>query len=138
MRAKLFTLREANNLLPRLEPWMRLLIARRMELREHQEELAAFRTLASRSGGAFPGGRYARAKSESTRLLAKIHDGVKEIESLGCVVKDLDHGLVDFPARRGHEQVYLCWRLGEPEIRHWHGLQEGFAGRKPLGDDPVD
>jgi hypothetical protein len=138
MRAKLFTLGEANNLLPRLEPLMRLLIARRMELREHQEELAAFRTLASRSGGAFPGSRYARAKSESTRLLAEIHDGVKEIESLGCVVKDLDHGLVDFPARRGHEQVYLCWRLGEPEIRHWHGLQEGFAGRKPLGDDPVD
>jgi len=138
MRAKLFTLREANNLLPRLEPLMRLLIARRMELREHQEELAAFRTLASRSGGAFPGSRYARAKSESTRLLAEIHDGVKEIESLGCVVKDLDHGLADFPARRGHEQVYLCWRLGEPEIRHWHGLQEGFAGRKPLGDDPVD
>jgi hypothetical protein len=45
---------------------------------------------------------------------------------------------VDFLARRGQEQVYLCWRLGEPEIRHWHGLQEGFAGRKPLGDDPVD
>lgn len=45
--------------------------------------------------------------------------------------------LVDFLARRGREQVYLCWRLGEPEIRHWHGLHEGFAGRKPLGDDPV-
>jgi hypothetical protein len=63
---------------------------------------------------------------------------VREIEALGCVIKDLDLGLLDFLASRGREQVYLCWRLGEPDIRHWHGLQEGFAGRKPLGDDPVD
>ena len=138
MRAKLFTLEEANSLLPRLEPLLRRLVARRLELREHQEELAAFRTLASRSGGAHPGSRYARATSESARLLTEIQDGIKDLEALGCVIKDLDQGLVDFLARRGQEQVYLCWRLGEPEIRHWHTLQEGFAGRKPLGDDPVD
>ncbi|MGE5850222.1 MAG: DUF2203 domain-containing protein [Candidatus Methylomirabilota bacterium] len=138
MPPKHFTLEEANNLLPRLEPVMRRLIARRQELREHQERLAEFRALASRSGGALPGSRHARAKEESTRLLEEINDGVREIEALGCVIKDLDLGLVDFPASRGRVQVYLCWRLGEPEIRHWHGLQEGFAGRKPLGDDPVD
>jgi hypothetical protein len=45
---------------------------------------------------------------------------------------------VDFPARRKGEQVFLCWRLGEEEIRYWHGLQEGFAGRKPLQEDPLD
>ena len=138
MPPKNFTLEEANSLLPRLEPLVRRLVAKRLELREHQEGLAEFRALASRSGGALPGSRYARAKSESTRLLSEIHDGVQEIESLGCVIKDLDQGLVDFLARRGQMQVYLCWRLGEPEIRHWHGLQEGIAGRKPLGDDPVD
>jgi hypothetical protein len=138
MPPKLFTLKEANSLLPCLEPLMRRLIAWRQELREHQERLAEFRALASRSGGALPGTRHARAKEESARLLAEITDGVREIEALGCVIKDLDLGLVDFLASRRREQVYLCWRLGEPEIRHWHGLQEGFAGRKPLGDDPVD
>ncbi len=138
MRAKLFTLEEANSLLPRLEPLIWRLAIRRQELREHQEPLAEFRALASRSGGALPGSRYARAKEESARLLAEIHDGVRQVEDLGCVIKDLDLGLVDFLARRGREQVYLCWRLGEPEIRHWHGLHEGFAGRRPLGDDPVN
>ena len=54
------------------------------------------------------------------------------------VVKDLDQGLVDFLARRGREQVFLCWRLGEPEIRYWHRLQDGFANRKPLQEDPVE
>jgi hypothetical protein len=138
MPPKLFTLEEANSLLPRLEPLLRRLVARRQELREHQERLAEFRALASRSGGALPGTHHARARSESERLLGDIHEGIQEVESLGCVIKDLDLGLVDFPARRGPTQVYLCWRLGEAEIRHWHGLEEGFAGRKPLGDDPVD
>jgi hypothetical protein len=51
---------------------------------------------------------------------------------LGVEVKDLEQGLVDFRARRGGEVVYLCWKLGEPDVLHWHGLHEGFAGRKPL------
>lgn len=55
-----------------------------------------------------------------------------EIQALGVLVKDLDTGLVDFPALRGGEEVLLCWQLGEDEIRYWHGLEEGFAGRKEL------
>jgi hypothetical protein len=51
---------------------------------------------------------------------------------VGALVKDLDDGLVDFPARRGAEEILLCWRLGEEEIAFWHGLDEGFSGRKPL------
>jgi hypothetical protein len=57
---------------------------------------------------------------------------VQAIEELGGVVKDLDRGLVDFPALRGDEEVLLCWRLGEDEIGYWHGLEEGFAGRREL------
>ena len=53
-------------------------------------------------------------------------------------LKDLDQGLVDFLAQRGGEQVFLCWRLGEPAIRYWHRLQDGFANRKPLQEDPVE
>jgi hypothetical protein len=57
---------------------------------------------------------------------------VEELQSLGLLVKDLDEGLVDFPSRIGDEEVLLCWRLGEPEVAFWHGLDDGFAGRKPL------
>jgi hypothetical protein len=59
------------------------------------------------------------------RCVARIHDE-------GALVKDLDEGLVDFPAQREGEEVLLCWRLGEDEIRFWHGLEEGFSGRRPL------
>ncbi len=138
MPQKLFTLDEANGLLPALEPLVRRLTAKRQELRGHQQVLGEFRVKASRNGGALPGSRFADAKTESTRLAAEIHEGVQEIESWGCVLKDLDHGLVDFPAQRGTDQIFLCWRLGEPEIRYWHSPQEGFAGRKPLGEDPLD
>ena len=57
---------------------------------------------------------------------------VEEIEALGAEVKDLELGLVDFPAEREGETVLLCWRVGEDEIGYWHGLDEGFAGRRPL------
>jgi hypothetical protein len=54
------------------------------------------------------------------------------LQELGLLVKDLDEGLVDFPALHGEEEVLLCWRLGEDEVAFWHSLDEGFAGRKPL------
>jgi hypothetical protein len=135
---KLFTADEANRLLPTLEPLMRRLQAKRQQFRERRLALEEFRTRASRDGGVVPGTEVADAKTEGARLLAEIQEGVQQIESWGCVVKDLDRGLVDFLTRRGQEQVFLCWRLGEAEIRYWHGLQEGFAGRKPLQEDPLE
>ena len=138
MTPKLFTADEANRLLPTLEPLMRCLQAKRQQFRERQLALEEFRTRASRDGGVVPGTEVADAKTEGARLLAEIQEGVQQIESWGCVVKDLDRGLVDFLTRRGRGQVFLCWRLGEAEIRYWHGLQEGFAGRKPLQEDPLE
>jgi hypothetical protein len=57
---------------------------------------------------------------------------VNAIHGRGAIVKDVDEGLVDFPALRQGEEILLCWRLGEDEIAYWHGLEEGFAGRKQL------
>lgn len=62
-----------------------------------------------------------------------------EIEATGCILRDLDLGLIDFPYRtRGGATVYLCWKLGEPQIRFWHGPDEGFAGRKSIDRLPLD
>jgi hypothetical protein len=59
---------------------------------------------------------------------------IDEIHAIGCVVKDIDLGLIDFPAAAGGEIVNLCWKLGEPSIEYWHRIDEGFAWRKPLRD----
>jgi len=94
-------------------------------------------------GGLLPSyGPLARKRIEREALAGALRDAVSEIESNGCVVKDLEKGLVDFPSIVNDEQVFLCWKLGEPGIRFWHRMDEGFTGRKPLGSsdagDPED
>ena len=135
MPPKLFTLDEANRLLPTLRPLLSRLVAQRQALRAHQQLLEQFRTRASRDGGAMPGGDTSRARQESDRLRVAIQETAEEVQALGCLIKDLDVGLVDFPALRRREQVLLCWCLGEDRVRFWHGMEEGFAGRKPLDED---
>jgi hypothetical protein len=134
MPPRLFTLEEAKLLLPSLEPLMRRLAQKRQALRVHQEVLEEFRATAGKSGGGMPGGRFGEARIAAERLTGEIEEAVRRVETWGCMIKDLDQGLVDFPSRRAGEPVLLCWRLGEPSIQYWHGLEEGFAGRKPLED----
>lgn len=62
----------------------------------------------------------------------------RELLAIGCVLKDWRVGLVDFPAVRDGERVWLCWRLGEPAVGHWHGLEEGAAGRRPVNGEQFD
>lgn len=132
MAPKLFTLDEANRLVPTLETLLRHLVEQRQALREHEQVIEEFRAAAGKSGGGMPGGRFGKARASAETLGTQIAEGIRQIESWGCVVKDLDQGLVDFLSRRGDETVFLCWRLGESSICYWHGLKEGFAGRKPL------
>ena len=132
MNPKLFTLAEANRLLPRLDSLLRRLRASHSEREQKEEVVDAFRRKATLDGGALPSDNLAETRQEIGRLSVILHEGLHEIESWGCLVKDLNLGLVDFVALRGNERVFLCWRLGEPEIRFWHSLEEGFAGRKPI------
>ena len=84
-----------------------------------------FSTLAELTGGAWPGPEHAAAALE-------VALGYDRLEELDVVVRDLDRGLVDFPSLLGGEEVYLCWVLGEPSVGHWHAVEGGFAGRRPL------
>jgi hypothetical protein len=77
-----------------------------------------------------------RVRVERDQLETVLRAAVERIQAAGCLIKDLDIGLVDFPARLNDEEIYLCWRLGEDRIRFWHRPEEGFAGRKPI--DPND
>ncbi len=84
-----------------------------------------FATLAELSGGAYPGAAHAAAALE-------VALGFDQLEELDVVVRDLERGLIDFPSLLGGEEVYLCWLLGEPSVGHWHAVEGGFAGRRPL------
>jgi len=78
--------------------------------------------------------RLARRKGERERAVQRAKDAVAEIHATGVQVKDLDIGLLDFPCEVDGEIVLLCWKLGEEKITHWHGTEEGFAGRKPIDE----
>ncbi len=131
MPAKFFTVEEANALLPEIEPLMRRLQQVNQELLEVQGRMAAWQWKVRGNGhlaltdvGADT--RRARRLAEEVRAL------VGRVEALGCEVKDLELGLVDFPALRNGRPVYLCWRLGESRVAYWHELDTGFAGRRPI------
>ena len=135
--SKYFSLTEAERLRAQLEP----LLIEAMESRRRMNELGAeFTALVERiqrSGGMLvPLEKAARTRAQLTKLDQSIQSSLEKIHSTGCVVKDLEVGLLDFPARINNEDVYLCWRLGEDRIRFYHRQDEGFAGRKPI--DPRD
>ena len=68
----------------------------------------------------------------------RLREAIEQMQELGCVIKDLDTGLLDFPTLFRGKEVYLCWKLGEPSIGFWHGVDEGFRGRKPIDQDFLD
>jgi hypothetical protein len=130
-----FTPEEANEALAEVAPLVEQMVAHR---RAHIEALTRQEELEGRirgNGGGIPPATLAAAAAEvesEARELARVID---EIAAQGAQVKDIDEGLIDFPALSGGETVLLCWRLGEDEIRYWHSVEDGFAGRREL---PLD
>ncbi|MFN2461670.1 MAG: DUF2203 domain-containing protein [Candidatus Velthaea sp.] len=124
---KLFSPEKANALIPVLAPILDELWAKRRELAI--KLLEADPALRGERPDRSHDRRYAR---RFTELKAEIVRLINRIEAHGCVVKDLDLGLLDFPALRDGRQVYLCWKAGEAHLAHWHGTDEGFSDRKPL------
>jgi len=134
---KLFTLKEAERTRLAVEPILIEAIESRKKLGELAERLGAIASRISLSGGVLVNYKEtAGLRREHDRVAAAVKTALEKIESTGCMVKDLDLGLLDFPAVLNNEEVFLCWRLGEDRIRFWHRQNEGYAGRKPL--DPRD
>jgi hypothetical protein len=130
-----FTPEEANAELEHVRPLVEQLVATRLEhtaALERQEELEG---KIRGNGGGIPPAELAQATAEVDAVARRLARLVDEITEHGAQVKDLDSGLVDFPALRHGETVLLCWQLGEDEIAWWHREDDGFAGRRPL---PLD
>jgi hypothetical protein len=127
-----FTPDEANQELLEIRPLVEELVTHR---REQQRVEATRFELASKiagNGGGIDPDVLAEAEQAEQRERVEVARCVNAIHGRGAIVKDVDQGLVDFPALRQGEEILLCWRLGEDEVAYWHGLEEGFAGRKQL------
>lgn len=133
MSDRTFTLDEAQSLLPVLESLLRTAIAAKKVIEEADAEHQALQHRVFLNGGMFldvvP---LARRKAERAKAEQHAKDAIAEIDSIGVQVKDLDMGLLDFPCEVDGLIILLCWKLGEKGITHWHGTNEGFAGRKPI------
>jgi hypothetical protein len=127
-----FTSDEANAALEHVRPLVAHMVERR---RAHVAALAQQEALESRirgNGGGIPPAVLADATAAVEREARALAHAVDAIHECGAQVKDVDEGLIDFPALHAGETVLLCWKLGEDEIRYWHRVEDGFAGRRPV------
>ena len=139
MPPRLFTLEEATALLPRLTELLRGLQERSREVTRLSGELddvgrpvSTNGHSAISNGHSSSGGREASLREARQRAFDAAQALLSEIQEMGCELKGIEQGLIDFPAHRDGRTVYLCWRLGEDKISYWHDLDTGFAGRQPL------
>ena len=131
-----FYLSEAESLLPQVSAWMREALALKAECQEAENKIQALSQKVMLYGGVIVDRERAQAvhqRRDST--LEKLKAMVERIQETGCLVKDLDKGLVDFPTLFRGEEVYLCWKMDEPAIEFWHKVEDGFAGRKQIDQD---
>ena len=122
---RLFTVEEANALLPTLRGLLGDLALRRDALRERAPHLEPILQAATSNGGGRAGSKYG---VEAYRLYLAI----ARIRELGVILKDLDMGLLDFPHERNGRVVFLCWHPPEDRIEYWHDIEAGYAGRQPI------
>ena len=135
MSARTFTLDEAKMLLPVLESLLRTAISGKKLMEEVEGELQELSHRIFLNGGTHVDVvAIARRKAERAKAEQRAKDALAEIDSIGVQVKDIDIGLLDFPCEVEGKTVLLCWKMGENSITHWHGTDEGFAGRKLIDE----
>ncbi len=135
MADRSFTLDEAQSLLPVLESLLRTAIDGKTLIESVDAEFQEVAHRVFLNGGTFLNiVHLARRKAEREKAVQRVKDAIAEIDSIGVQVKDLDIGLLDFPCEVDGHTVLLCWKLGEKSITHWHGVSEGFAGRKRIDE----
>jgi hypothetical protein len=128
-----FTPAEVEALIPILTEIMEGVMSAQAEATALQERIDTERQrIALSGGGVIDRGAWRADRARLEALTRRAQAGLDRILGLGGVPKDVGLGLVDFPHRRAGEVVHLCWKFGEREVRFWHGLDEGYAGRKPL------
>ena len=121
-----FTTNEANKVLPDVIKKFEYALSKNNEVRKIEEELQ----VSVSTTNSFED--YVNLKQSLNSAIIKFYESVEVLESTGVVVKSLEQGLLDFPSKRFDEEVWLCWKHGETEIKFWHEKDSGFMGRKPI------
>lgn len=136
MSSKRFTLAEAQRLIPRLDPLLRNAITLKAQFTEADSAVRGFLERVALMGGMRVDRDEVRTARERRETAGRsLKAALEKLQETGCTVKDLDIGLIDFPTLFRGVEVCLCWKLGEPRIEYWHGIEEGFRGRKPIDAD---
>lgn len=133
IKKKYFTVEEANAALPLVRAIVQDITTLARDLQERQERLRRISPLGDKGalGQAYQE-EMQQVQAEFERDQERMHEYEEELKSLGIELKDYFKGLIDFPGRMNGKDVYLCWRLGEPEVAYWHDLDAGFAGRQRI------
>lgn len=138
IRNKIFSVEEANGLIPYLQDAVAKLCAGARDIGALQREIQVLHAI--ESSGATSRNLDIRDLREKearcARMLEEFRAALHEVASRGCILRDLDLGLVDFYTMARDKVVCLCWRSGEARITHWHTMDEGFSGRRPLSELP--
>jgi hypothetical protein len=132
---KFYTVAEANAALPLVRSIVRDITELARDLRERHERLSRIKPPQRGALGEAHEEELRQVREELEREQERMHEYEAELNKLGVEIKDHDTGLVDFRAWMHNREVYLCWRLGEPEVGYWHELDAGFAGRKRILKD---
>lgn len=129
---RLFTLEEAETLLPRLVPILEAIRRAQGEVSSIEERIGALLARVRGNGHGVDVSAVEEARADLQRQTEELRQRMAELDELGVELKDPSTGLIDFPSEREGRVVYLCWRLGEPRIDWWHEVDAGFVGRQPL------
>lgn len=133
MKITLFTVEEANRALREIRPLVERIVALQGEIAALDRRIGVMSLALAGASASNPDAAECRALiGRRAELAHQIRDRLADLHGHGCVLKDVELGLVDFYALAGDRLVFLCWRLGEDEIAHWHTLDGGFSSRRPL------
>jgi len=124
---KYFTLQEANEALISISAWMDEIQAIRQEILKHQPEIWSVMEKSAGNGGN-------PTLSRMVKSFDRLDELIHSIQDSGVVIKDINTGLLDFPALKDGREVYLCWKHGEGDIAFWHEIEDGFAGRQSIDE----
>ena len=122
----LFTVDKANTILPKVKTKFDEILCCKNNVMDIQEELQNL----SDSNCGFE--KFIKKKQELNHAVTSLYNIIQELEDMGIMIKSVDEGLLDFPSIRYDEEIWLCWKFGESQVKFWHRKDEGFMGRKPI------
>ncbi|MEE8349025.1 MAG: DUF2203 domain-containing protein [Acidobacteriota bacterium] len=128
MEKRFFTVVQVQALLPTLKELVGQVVQISEKLEGQRAVVEKFAESSANDSGGREGGPYLKG-------LTLMHDSLEQIRSMGCMVKSVELGLIDFPHLKDGREVYLCWKYGEEDILYWHEVDQGLMGRIPLAEE---